>query len=417
MRLPFFAGAFLLLFAPHQCLAGADQSVEQLFSKQSKFLEARVKSGMVSEDVLPVWAELTHRAIDTGQLLNFRQFTDFLRKHSAGLSGRDKANILGLYRQVQRVPPNWTDHYRSFQAQSQVIAVTPIAYDYSIERIDGTGAKVRFQIDVSHDGKNVVSEGRSYRNDALYGYGIFAADSVRYMRFSDEGKNADAAIVIPSEVRAAEIMPFHGYSGMFRKRDPLLLLHPAAFQRSYDFSPSWSAISELQEVMVWEEAIEINGVQCFVVGTSGRYAAFSTENGDLIFRSQGGDRVAAFRDSKTPVNTVSYSDYYESPIGRIPRAISVSIDRTRYNVELASIEVSSSRLGEECVERAIPVNAYVLDRIREVKWINYDEGANAPGIAPKSGGTDWINKILAANIVVALVLFAFLILKKKASQA
>src|SRR5690606_22802489 len=119
----------------------------------------------------------------------------------------------------------------------------------------------------------------------------------------------------------------------------------------------------------------VDGKEAVFVGTPFRYVAFDTTNGDLLLFTAGDYRLSGDSDpnlvSGDPerLNRVRFKEHREfAGFGRLPTALSLTIGTSVTDVRLDDIEYAWTA-GADFIEEMIPQNAYVLDRIRRVKYI------------------------------------------------
>jgi hypothetical protein len=368
--------------------AAADDLMAR-FREKEPMIDGRIRIKTASPALKTGWLALQAEVAKNNRLLSLKEFADFVVSNQFPFKDRDYGQLRSLYASIQSPSPEIVDlvdaHHRRWSK------ILPARYSYTV----ASHERLRiFGYQMFHDGKHGSTVGRAIDASGVAGYSVTATDGVRVMRFSREGLNCDAPIQIPRVVWKADITPFRGYSQIFHKRDPLRLYFPGGFENTYKITGQVSTVRPISQVAkngVWEILEDIDGKEAIIVGTPTTYVAFDAKHGDLLLYSSGEYRLGGSGDSNLVVgdankqNRVLFKDHQEfAGFGRLPTLMTITIWTSITDVYLHDIE-SADPAGDNFIEEMIPENAYVLDRIRGLKYINHAKEANdATDTAPPS---------------------------------
>jgi hypothetical protein len=350
--------------------AHADDLVAR-FRDKEQMIDGRIRIGTASPALKTAWLALKAEAGKRNRLLSLREYANYVVSKQFAFEDRDSAALQGLYTSIQSPSPQVVGLVNAHRSRSS--AVGPARYSYTV---DSHGRLPRFELQQFCDGRNASLTGRAVGEAGIRNYSVTATDGERLMRFAREGPDCDAPIRRPRETWNADITPFRNYSQCFRADDPLRLYFPDGFEETYSISGTVSPIAKMMEGgAVWETLDVVDGKDAVFVGTPFRLFAFDTTQGDLLLFSIGEYRLSRDSDRNLlngdpqRLNRVRFKKHREfAGFGRLPTALSITIGTTVTDVRLDDIE-RAGPAGEDFIEEMIPQNAYVLDRIRRVKYI------------------------------------------------
>lgn len=371
----FFA---VLTVGNHSYAVEEHRSIPERFERAKILLDRRVEIGLVSPAAVTAWAKLATESEKFGRLFSLHEFASFLSETSSGLDAEDYGCIQSLYLSLQDVPLKWAEVVEEHSKRGEV--AQPASYKFKVTYSEFPSIT---HLQAFHDGKNCSLAITKYVNDEPALYGTMATDGERLMRFQREGYRCNEPIGIPSVIWRADITAFQGYQEAIRTDDPLLQYYPDRFQSVYGICGMVEPIAEIADASgIWEETADFNGKTVFFCGTPFTYVAFDTKTGDLLAYFQGeysfSNGSLCTVESSGRNSVVFKSHELFDKVGRLPTSTVISTGTSVTTVKLLSISQAPAA-DDGIVEESIPLNAYVLDRINEVKYVNSGEEKKPAG--------------------------------------
>ncbi|KAA5545990.1 hypothetical protein FYK55_03505 [Roseiconus nitratireducens] len=362
----------------HDCAAqdgGNSAKFASRFRRVKPLIHRRVEIGTVSKPAEAAWNRLESAADSRGELFSPREFADFLIDNQFELERQDIAHLCSLYQTLQEPPKKWTAIVESHISRGD--AAVPARYEFEIAY---NQYPTNLHVRSFHDGKRCTTSATRRDFGDTTAFATTATDGKHLMRFSREGYRCDQPIETAREEWNADITLFRGYHQAIRKDNPFFLYFPDTFQSCYDIEGTVTPVAELKS-RVWEATETLNGKTVFFCGSPITYMTFDVHSGDLLrfssgeyVLSNGGLRPGA-ADRQNSVSFASHEHF--DRLGRVPTETTINVGGGITSVHLLDASrVSAATDG--IVEATIPINAYVLDRVRGVKYIKHGEKGSVP---------------------------------------